>query len=102
MGRRSKFDPAFKAKVSIEAIKEQKTLNELGKEFELSPPKIAAWKAEFLQNSSAAFIKSDTFPDREIAHLKREKERLLKKVGELTIENDFFAKACEDAGLKVR
>ena len=34
--------------------------------------------------------------------LKSENDRLLKKVGQLTIDCDFFATACEDAGLKVR
>ncbi len=102
MGRRSKFDASFKAKVALEAVKEQKTLNELAKEFSVSPLKISAWKSEFLQNASAAFIKPDSSQDRLVKHLNAEKDRLLKKVGELSIENDFFANACEDAGLKVR
>jgi hypothetical protein len=29
-----------------------------------------------------------------------ERDRLLKKVGQLTVEVDFFAEACERAGLK--
>lgn len=29
MGRKSKLDTSFKAKVALEAVKEQKTLNEL-------------------------------------------------------------------------
>ena len=102
MGRRSKFEASFKARVALEAVKEQKTLNELAKEFKVSPSKITAWKAEFLQNASAAFVKPDSSQERQIKHLSAEKDRLLKKVGELTIENDFFASACEDAGLKVK
>ena len=38
----------------------------------------------------------------ELKKVTAEKDRLLKKVGQLTIDCDFFAKACEDAGLKVR
>lgn len=38
----------------------------------------------------------------ELRKVTAEKDRLLKKVGQLTIDCDFFAKACEDAGLKVR
>ena len=102
MGRKSKFEASFKAKVALEAIKEQKTLTELAKEFEVPPVKITAWKQEFLANASAAFVSPDTSREKEFSHLKAEKDRLLKKVGELTIENDFFASACEDAGLKVR
>ena len=40
---------------------------------------------------------------RELKQLKAQNERLLHKVGQLTIDCcDFFAQACEDAGLKVR
>ena len=56
LGRRSKFVTSFKAKVALEVLKEQKTLNELAKEFNVSPLKISALKSEFLQNASAAFL----------------------------------------------
>ena len=39
---------------------------------------------------------------RELKQLKAQNERLLHKVGQLTIDCDFFAQACVDAGLKVR
>lgn len=38
----------------------------------------------------------------ELKKVKAERDRLYKKVGQLTLECDFFASACEDAGLKVR
>ena len=40
MGRKSKIDVSFKAKVALEAIKAQKTLTELAKEYKVSPSKI--------------------------------------------------------------
>lgn len=52
MGRMSKFTPAFKAKVAIEAIKENETIAELAKRFEVAPGKIVEWKDEFLANAS--------------------------------------------------
>lgn len=102
MGRRSKFEPAFKAKVALEALKNEKTLIELSKEFNVSPSKISNWKDELLHNASSAFLNPDHSDEKSVRHLKSEKDRLLKKIGELTVENDFFASACEDAGLKVR
>ena len=53
----SKFTPAFKAKVAIEAIKENSTIESLAKRYELSPSKITEWKDEFLKNASQAFEK---------------------------------------------
>jgi transposase-like protein len=52
-----KFNPAFKAKVALEAVKNQKTLAELAKEFDINPVMISKWKAEFLENLSATFEK---------------------------------------------
>ena len=101
MGRMSKFTSAFKAKVAIEAIKEKETVAELAKRYEVTPGKIKEWKEEFLANAEQAFEKPVN-NEKEVKALKQEKERLLKKDGQLTLECDFFAGACEDAGLKVR
>ena len=52
----SKFTPAFKAKVAIEAIQEKETLAELAKRYEVSPSKITEWKDELLKDANQAFI----------------------------------------------
>ncbi|HAT62726.1 MAG TPA: helix-turn-helix domain-containing protein [Prevotella sp.] len=65
-------------------------MTELAKEFEVSPAKITSWKQEFQANASATFVSPDTSREKEFSHLKAEKDRLLKKVGNLTIENDFL------------
>ena len=101
MGRQSKYDAAFKAKVAMEAMKEKETLAELSKRFNLSPSKITQWKEEFIKNAFQAFERP-VDNKREFKKVKAENERLLRKVGQMTIDCDFFAKACEDAGLKVR
>jgi transposase len=101
MGRMSKFTAAFKAKVAIETIKEKETVQELARRFGVSPSKVTEWKDEFLAHAEQAFDRpSDS--RKEMKKLKSENDRLLKKVGQLTIDCDFFATACEDAGLKVR
>ncbi|MGM0934058.1 MAG: transposase [Bacteroidota bacterium] len=52
---RRKFSAPFKAKVAIEAIKEQSSLQELAAKFELDPTQISSWKREFLKNADLAF-----------------------------------------------
>lgn len=101
MGRPSKFDPVFKAKVAVEALQEKEPLAVLAKKYHVAPSVITSWKEELLQNSSKAF-ESNAADKREVKQLKSQNERLMRKVGQLTLECDFFAQACEDAGLKVR
>ena len=50
-----KFNSAFKEKVAIEAIKEQRTISELAQEFEIHPNQVSQWKREFLERSAQIF-----------------------------------------------
>src|SRR5690606_660226 len=52
---RRKFSASFKAKVAIEAIKEQQTIQELAVKYELHPTQINTWKREFLDNAESVF-----------------------------------------------
>ena len=52
---RIKLAPAFNAKVALETVKNQQTLAELAKKFEVNPIMISRWKAEWLENMAAAF-----------------------------------------------
>ena len=97
----SKYSNAFKTKVAIEAIKEKATIEALAQRFGISPMKVVGWKEELLSNAEQAFEKP-TDAKKELKKVKSENDRLYKKVGQLTVDCDFFARACEDAGLKVR
>ena len=52
---RRKFSSSFKAKVALESIKNQLTLQEIASKFEIHPTQIYTWKREFIENSSKAF-----------------------------------------------
>ena len=52
---RKKYTPEFKAKVALEALKEQSTLAELAKKYEVSQVMIGRWRGELLKNAGAAF-----------------------------------------------
>ncbi|KAA1244684.1 transposase [Aquimarina sp. RZ0] len=52
---RRKFSSAFKAKVALEAIKDQLTLQEIASKFDIHPSQISTWKREFIDNSSKTF-----------------------------------------------
>ena len=101
MGRHRKFDASFKAKVAIAALQEKESLNSLATKYGLSPTVIQQWREELEQQAGKVF-ETPQEDKRELKQLKAQNERLLHKVGQLTIDCDFFAQACEDAGLKVR
>ena len=85
MKGKRKFSPEFKAKVALEAIKGQKTLNELSKEYELTPKQISEWKKEFLAKAALLFTKES--PD-----LSKEIHELHARIGQLDMMVDFLKK----------
>ena len=62
---RKKYTPEFKAQVAIEALKEQSTLAELAKKYEVTPTMISHWKADLIKNAGAAFGKQVVIRSRE-------------------------------------
>ena len=86
---RRKFGAAFKAKVVLEALKERRTISEMAEQFHLHPNQINKWKKEFSKNASKAFEGEDS------GHKEHEKEReqLLKIIGEQKVDIDFLKKA---------
>lgn len=93
---RRKFSPEFKAKVALEAAKEQQTLAELAKKYEVSPIVISRWKSEFLANMAAAFKISSGSEDQSE---KVDVEKLYAQIGQLKVENDFLKKSCKKLGI---
>ncbi len=90
---RRKFAPSFKAKVALEAIKNQQTLAELAKKFEVNPVMISKWKAEFLENMAAVFDKSNGSEAETI-----NTQDLYAEIGKLKVENEFLKKVARNWG----
>lgn len=71
---RRKFSSSFKAKVAIEALREQQTLSELSVKYELHPNQITDWKKQLLSGSEQIFSSGEPLQDK--AKQKNEKDEL--------------------------
>jgi transposase len=86
--KRRNHSAAFKAKVALEAAKEEKTLAELAQNYEVHANQISAWKQELLEGVSSLFERG-----REVNRgQETEMKELYAKIGELTMERDFLSR----------
>lgn len=89
-GNRKRYDPAFKARVALEAMKEAKTIAELSSEFGIHASQIQLWKRQLLDGASGLF--RDGQKTRESTAQRMQYEELLRQVGRLHMELEWVKK----------
>lgn len=93
---RRKFSPEFKAKVALEAAKDQLTLAQLSQKFEINAVTISKWKSEFLANLAATFAHESGASNGES---EASVEKLYAQIGKLKVELDFLKKSAKKLGI---
>jgi len=90
--KRKAYSAEFKAKVVLEVLEGELTLNQIASKYELLPANVKNWKKIFLENMSLAFDKSTVVKEykSEIESLKKEKDSMAKKLGETIVEKEFL------------
>ena len=87
--QRNHYSADFKAKVALEAIKGQYTVNEIASRFSVHPNLVTQWKKQALAQLP------DLFSDRRSRSARDEhqlKERLYQQIGQLKVELDWLKK----------
>ena len=95
--KRRMHDAKFKAKVAIEALRERETVNELAVKYQIAPAMISRWKKAFIENSHAAF----DAPKSDEAAFEKQKDRYLRKIGDLEMQLDFAKRVSKQLGIEI-
>ena len=86
------YTSAFKTKIVLEALREDKSIAELSVKYNITPKNIHNWKATFLSNAEIAMEPSKCVAEYKQAakELNQQVADYAKKVGELTMEKEFL------------
>lgn len=89
--KRTSYSTEFKTKIVLEALKGDKTINEIASVNNITPKNIHNWKASFLANAEMAMEPSRAIQGykNEIEELKAKNDEYAKALGKITIERDW-------------
>jgi transposase-like protein len=94
-GKRRRYDPEFKARVALEALKGIKTIQQIAKEFDIHPVQVSDWKKTMTQGAASVFGSGGT----EAESCERERAQLHAKIGQQAVELDWLTKKSKQLGL---
>jgi putative transposase len=89
---RKQHSAQFKAKVALEAVKGEHTLNELSSQFELHPTQVVQWKKRLTEGAPELF---NGRADRDAHQEAALRDRLYQEIGQQKVELDWLKKKQE-------
>ena len=85
--KRRSYDKKFKAKVALEAIRGDRTISEIASDYGIHPNQVAKWKKRAIENMESVFANGTIDRGSE-----KEREELLRKIGEQQMEMEWLKK----------
>jgi len=86
--KRKQYNPEFKAKVALAALRNEASIAELAAKFEVHPTMIGTWKRELIEGAAELFDKGQKTKKQHEATV----DELYRQIGQLKVENDFLSK----------
>ena len=94
MTKRKKYTPEYKAKLVLELLMEESTVNEIASREQINVKQLYNWRGEFTQNAHRVFAESraEKEAEKRLREFEEHEQELMAKVGQLTLENDWLKK----------
>ncbi len=89
MTTRRRFTADFKSRVALEALRGDKTIQEIAAKRKVHPNQVSTWKRQAMDGLSAVFSNG---ADKSRVDHEDEVHDLHAKIGQLTVERDFLAR----------
>ena len=96
--KRRHLTAEFKARVATEAIKEEKSIQQIAQENDIAPTQVSAWKKELQDRMNEIFERKNA-ADKQLRHHEKRGGHLERKIGQLVIEKEFLEKKCKQLGI---
>ena len=88
-GKRRRFSGELKAKIALEALRGDRTLQEIASKHQVHPNQVGAWKRQAIEGLGKVFSNG-------VEHRRRDREGEVRdlhaKIGELIVERDFLSR----------
>ncbi|MEE4016092.1 IS3 family transposase [Roseibium sp. FZY0029] len=92
MAKRRNFSDAFKAKVALEALRGDKTIQEIAAKYQVHPNQVSTWKRQAVEGMADVLARGGKSEGPTEAEVKE----LHAKIGRLSVENDFLAPRAQE------
>jgi len=96
MSKKNIYSAEFKAKVVLELMSGQKTLNELAEQYQIAPATLSNWNRQFQEQAANIFRNGPSESKHQLEEHEQEIAVLQQKVGQLTIERDWLKKKSDE------
>lgn len=97
MEKRNRYTAEFKAKVVMELLKEEETLNQIAGKYQLNPQMLSQWKSDFVKNASVVFERGKDEASKLKKEMQDKETRYQQIIGQMSYEIDWLKKK---SGLK--
>ena len=98
MTKRKSYTPEFKAKVVLELLEGDDSLNAVASKYQISPGRLSDWRRQLADNASAAFSTESVARARRelVEEHERKVDNLNRIIGELTVERDYLQRSVRE------